>query len=50
MTAKEQLIRSVIIPQLESFSCHLWDTDSRDGRMLDKIIFDLQAILDDEDD
>ena len=46
---KEQQIRVMIIPQLESLSCYLWDADTEyfsNGRKLDKIINQLTIILD----
>ena len=42
---KEQQIRAMIIPQLESLSCYLWDDSSMNGRKLDKIINQLTIIL-----
>ena len=46
---KEQQIRVIIIPQLESLACYLWDADTEylgNGRKLDKIINQLTIILD----
>ena len=46
---KEQQIRAMIIPQLESLSCYLWDADTEylgNARKLDKIISELTDILD----
>jgi len=46
---KEQQIRVMIIPQLESLACYLWDSDTQylgNGRKLDKIINQLTIILD----
>jgi hypothetical protein len=42
---KEQQIRAMIIPQLESLACYLWDDSSMNGRKLDKIINQLTDIL-----
>lgn len=45
---KEQQIRVMIIPQLESLACYLWDSDTQylgNGRKLDKIINQLTIIL-----
>jgi hypothetical protein len=45
---KEQQIRAMIIPQLESLACYLWDADTQylgNGRKLDKIINQLTDIL-----
>lgn len=45
---KEQQIRVMIIPQLESLACYLWDADTQylgNGRKLDKIINQLTDIL-----
>ena len=45
---KEQQIRVIIIPQLESLACYLWDADTEylgNGRKLDKIINQLTIIL-----
>jgi hypothetical protein len=45
---KEQQIRLMIIPQLESLACYLWDADTQylgNGRKLDKIINQLTDIL-----
>jgi hypothetical protein len=51
MTNKEQQIRTEIIPQLNSFINHLWDTGNPTlGYKLDKIAFELLDILDQDDD
>jgi hypothetical protein len=42
---KEQQIRVMIIPQLESLACYLWDDSGMNGRKLDKIINQLTDIL-----
>jgi hypothetical protein len=42
---KEQQIRAMIIPQLESLACYLWDDSGMNGRKLDKIINELITIL-----
>ena len=45
---KEDQIRVMIIPQLESLACYLWDADTQylgNGRKLDKIINQLTIIL-----
>ena len=47
---KEQQIRVMIIPQLESLACYLLDTEYfNGGRRLDKIVEELTAILDEGD-
>jgi hypothetical protein len=46
---KEQQIRAMIIPQLESLACYLWDDSSMNGRKLDKIINQLTVILNEGD-
>jgi hypothetical protein len=47
---KEQQIRVMIIPQLDSLASHLWDTEySNEGRRLDVIVDELTAILDEGD-
>jgi hypothetical protein len=50
MTEKEQQIRVEILPQLNSLTNHLWDTNSTFARKLDKIAFELLDILDKEND
>jgi hypothetical protein len=49
---KEQQIRVMIIPQLESLACYFWDAwepDYTGCRKLDKIVEELTAILDEGD-
>jgi hypothetical protein len=47
---KEQQIRVMIIPQLESLACYLLDTEYfSKGRKLDKIINQLTVILNEVD-
>jgi hypothetical protein len=47
---KEQQIRVMIIPQLDSLASHLWDTEyPSEGRRLDAIVDELTAILDEGD-
>ena len=50
MTGKEMQIRSKIIPQLDSLAARLFDiSEPAEGRRLDKIIDELTAILNQED-
>jgi len=47
---KEQQIRVMIIPQLDSLACYLLDTEYfSGGRKLDKIVEELTAILNEGD-
>lgn len=48
MADKEQLIRTEILPQLESLANNLWDSERNvEGRKLDKIIDNVRNILND---
>ena len=50
MTDKEQRIRVEILPQLDSLAARLFDiSEPAEGRRLDKIIDELTAILNQED-
>lgn len=51
MTDTEQRILVEILPQLEGLANHLWDNERGvEGRKLDKIIDELTAILNQEND
>lgn len=51
MTDKEQRIRVEILPQLDSLAATLFDIyQATEGRRLDKIIDELAAILNQEND